>query len=39
MESMYTNVTTQLPSAGAIDTHDNVAYGHTKISAVKETQH
>ena len=39
MESMYANVTTQSPSAGAIDTHDNVAYGHTKISAVKETQH
>ena len=31
MESMYEDVTHPLPSVSAINTLDNIAYGHTKI--------
>ena len=34
-ESMYEDVTGPLPSVSAIDTQDNVAYGHTKTSTLK----
>ena len=34
-ESMYEDVTGPLPSVSAVDTQDNVAYGHTKTSTLK----
>ena len=34
-ESLYDDVTGPLPSFSAVDTQDNVAYGHTKTSTLK----
>ena len=40
-EPMYEDVTGPLQSVGAINTQDNVAYGHghTKTATLKESQH
>ena len=39
MESMYEDVTGPTPSVSAINTQDNIAYGHTQTSTLKEPQH
>ena len=39
MESIYEDVTGSTPSVSAINTQDNVAYGHTQTSTLKESQH
>ena len=36
-DPMYDNVTGPLPSVSAVDTQDNVAYGHTQTSTLKIT--
>ena len=37
METMYEDVTGPVPSVGAINTQDNVAYGHTKTPIIDNT--
>ena len=38
-DPMYEDVTGSSPSDGIINTQDNVAYGHTQIPTLKESQH
>ena len=38
-DPMYEDVTGSLPPDNVINTQDNVAYGHTKTSTLKESQH
>ena len=38
-EPMYEDVTGPLPSVSVINTQDNVAYGHTKKTTLKDSQH
>ena len=36
-DPMYDDITGPLPSVSAVDTQDNIAYGHTKTSTLKIT--
>ena len=38
-EPMYEDVTGPLPSVSVINTQDSVAYGHTKTTTLKDSQH